>query len=442
LIKGSDPVTVGPEPSPRLEGLLRQALGTTGQKWILTIADQAIVSGAGFVASIIIGRACGKEELGLYVLGMTILSLMTEVQNAVIWSPYTVFSPRLSGSDQALYTGSTFVHQWTLAALGLLVLSGFGGPLSRRLGPHGLETVVWILVICGSFFLFREYVRRLCFAALRMKAVLLVDSGVAAVQTIALLILAYGGRLSAASALGLMALAGGLAGLSWLIWNRRSFKFSLAQVISDFKGNWSFGKWLLADTLAYFLSWEMYPLVLSAFHGAAAVGVLAASQRVVTLIWPFLQGCLNFLPARAAHALAHGGLDELRALVVKSTVVIAAIVSLFCVPLLGFGSQLVEFLYGPQYAGNSLLVSVLSLGILVYSFSLGMEFGIWALGRSDLNLKINLVRLAVAFTVGLWLVKAFGPLGAAWGLLLGNLVALVVQYFTFIKLFGFRSHYS
>jgi O-antigen/teichoic acid export membrane protein len=435
LTKVNDSVEVESGLCLLLKGLLREAINPMGRKWLLSITDQAIVSMAGFLASIIIGRACGKEELGLYVLGMTIVSLMVEVQNAIIWSPYTVFSPRLSGSAHALYTGSTFVHQWTLAALGLLVIAGFGGPLSRRLGPRGLETVIWFLAISGSFLLFKEYVRRLCFAALRMKAVLLVDFGVTTVQTTALLILAYGGKLSASGALGIMGMACGLAGLSWLLWNWRAFKFSWAQVPADLKRNWSFGKWVLADALAFFMSCELYPWILSAFHGAAAVGVLAACQRIGTPMGPFLQGCLNFLPARTAHAFAHGGRDELRALVVKSTIVITAVVSPFCALLIGFGDWLVAFLYGPLYAGNSLLIAILSLNILVYALSIGMEFGLWAMGRADLNLKINLARLGVAVTLGLWLVKAFGPLGVAWGLLLGSLVAIVVQYSIFRKIF-------
>ncbi len=437
--EGNDLVELKSESLPGPKGLLREAMalfcGPTGQKWILTLADQAIVSAAGFLAGVIIGRACGKEEFGLYILGMTIVSLMIEVQNVVIWSPYTVFSPRLSGSAHALYTGSTFMHQWALSALGVLILAGSGVYLSRGLGPRGLETVIWVLVIGGSFFLFREYARRVCFAGLWMKAVLLLDFEVAAIQSIVLILLAYQWKLSASRALGVMGLACGLAGLSWLIWNRRAFKFSFTQAASDLRCNWSFGKWVLGGSLAFFISCEIYPWFLSTFHGTAAVGVLAACQGVVALTGPFLQGCINFLPAKAAQALAHGGLGELRALVVKSTVVIAAVISLICAVLIGFGSQLVEFIYGPQYAGNSLVISLLALNILVYALSLGMEFGLWTLGRADLNLKVNLLRLGVTFTMGLWLVQALGPLGVAWGLLLGSLVASAVQYLVFVKLF-------
>ena len=310
-----------------------------------------------------------------------------------------------------------------------------GAQISRAMGIPGLETVIWVLVISGSFLLFREYARRVCFAALWMKAVLLLDFAVAAVQTIALGLLAYGGELSASRALEVMGLVCGVAGLVWFWGNRRAFQFSRAQVSSDVSRNWSFGRWVLGDSLVFFMGCELYPWILSSYHGAAAVGVLTACQGVVTLSGPFLQGCLNFLPAKAARVLARGGLEELRSLVVKFTAVVAAIVSLFCVTIIVFGSQLVEIIYGPKYAGNGMLISILAVNILVYALSMGMQFGLWALGRADLNLRINLCRLGVTFTLGLWLVKVYGTLGVAWGLLLGSLVAIGGQYIVFIKLF-------
>lgn len=414
--------------------------GSTGQKWLLALADQAVVSGAGFLAGVIIARVGGKEQFGLYILGLTIVGLLMELQNVLVWSPYTFFSPRLSGSALDLYTGSTFIHQWTFSAGGILALAAAGVCLSRGVGPLGLETVVWILVFSSSLLLFREYLRRVCFAGLRMKAALVLDLWVAALQSAVLLFLAYRGKLAAASALGVMGFACGLVGLSWLIWNRRAFKFSFTRVSSELRQNWSFGKWLLADNLAFFMSCELYPWVLSAVYDTAAVGILAACQGVVALMSPFLQGCLNFLPPKTAQVFAQDGLEGLRSLVVKGTLVIGGFIGTFCGAIIIWGDQLAGFIYGPQYVGHGWVISILALNILAYALSLAMGYGLWALGRVDLNFKINLLRMGVTFTLGFWLVKTYGPIGVAWGLLLGSLVAGVFRYFVFIKLFYLLPH--
>jgi len=68
-----------------------------GKEWLLTVIDQGIVSAASFLTTVIIGRACAKEQLGLYFLGWSIVCLLMELQNVLIWFPYTALSPRLKG---------------------------------------------------------------------------------------------------------------------------------------------------------------------------------------------------------------------------------------------------------------------------------------------------------------------------------------------------------
>ena len=73
----------------------------------ITLFDQAIYSGSNFFISVVIGRLCSKQELGLYLLGFTILVFMSNVQVALISSAYTVYYPKIKDeNDGALYTGS------------------------------------------------------------------------------------------------------------------------------------------------------------------------------------------------------------------------------------------------------------------------------------------------------------------------------------------------
>ena len=78
---------------------------------IISLADQAVASATNFATGIIIARACSKEELGLYMLGFSLIFLMTDFQTSLITTPYMVYAPRLKGRAHALYTGSTLIHQ-------------------------------------------------------------------------------------------------------------------------------------------------------------------------------------------------------------------------------------------------------------------------------------------------------------------------------------------
>src|ERR1035437_4034789 len=80
---------------------------TTARQGVLSLVDQGVVSATNFLTGVIIGRACSKEELGLYMLGFSLILLVTGLQTTLICTPYMVYAPRLKGSAHALYTGST-----------------------------------------------------------------------------------------------------------------------------------------------------------------------------------------------------------------------------------------------------------------------------------------------------------------------------------------------
>src|ERR1035438_208101 len=78
----------------------RQALApeTALHQSIVSLADQGVASATNFLTGIIIARACSKEELGLYMLGFSLVLLAGGLQTTLICTPYMVFAPRLKGS--------------------------------------------------------------------------------------------------------------------------------------------------------------------------------------------------------------------------------------------------------------------------------------------------------------------------------------------------------
>jgi hypothetical protein len=80
----------------------------TRGSWLL--ADQAIVSLASFLAAAIVGRVCGREELGIYGLAVSIFWLVAGVPNSLIWTPYTSRVAKMPPQRRAFYTGSVTWH--------------------------------------------------------------------------------------------------------------------------------------------------------------------------------------------------------------------------------------------------------------------------------------------------------------------------------------------
>src|SRR6188768_34111 len=88
--------------------------------WI--VCDQAVVSLSSFVSTVIVGRVCGREELGIYVLATTMFWLLAGIPNALTWTPFTSRAPRMSSGRRASYCGSITIHTVLLM---LLLAGGF-----------------------------------------------------------------------------------------------------------------------------------------------------------------------------------------------------------------------------------------------------------------------------------------------------------------------------
>ena len=401
---------------------------------IVSLADQAIASATNFVTGVIIARTCSKEELGLYMLGFSLILLMTDLQTSLITTPYMVYAPRLKGSAHALYTGSTLIHQLTFCLITMFGIVCGAFAATKGVGPRGLGAVLWALVFVIAFMMLREHARRVSFARLRLKTAFLFDSCIAIGQISGLLVLARFGVLSASRAYWVIGSVCGIAVLGWLWSDKGCYDPRVSESFADFKKNWILGKWVFASGLVGAVSMNLYPWLLAAFHGTASTGVWAACIGVVSVGNPVLLGIQNLIGPKISHVYVANGPRALHRMVLHVTAVIAVPTSLLCVVMFFWGGRLVALLYGRQYAGNGLVVTILALNVLVLAAAFSFSRALFAVERADLDFLVNFAALFIMVTFGLWLVRAFGPLGAALGMLGAGLVTSVVRAGAFLRL--------
>ena len=273
----------------------------------------------------------------------------------------------------------------------------------------------------------RDYVRRLCFAGILMKTALAIDCCVAVLQVGGLLVLWQLGLLSPDRAYWVVGGACGAAALAWITWERKQFALRIGQAVADFLRNWSFAKWVFASGLLWDVSMNLYPWFLAAFHGTGSTGTWAACLGVVSLGNPALLGIQNYLGPRIMHYRAANGSEMLHGFIFRVSAAFCGLVMVFCLALWLFGDRLVVLVYGAQYAGNGLVVAVMALNLVVSASVFAFSRGLFAIERTDVDFTINTVALGLLLTVGIWLVRSFGPLGAALGLLLTNSVMSAVK---------------
>lgn len=398
-----------------------------------SVCDQAVVSGTSFASSVLIGRCCAPEDLGVYSLALSVLLLARGVQGDVVSAPYLVYCHRRGASRLARYTGSSLIHQAALTLATLLAIGGFTVGISQGSGSAGLATAMWSVVAAAPFVLLREHLRQLSFAQLRLGEALVLDFLVALIQLGALGLLAWNGTLTVPAVYAAMGVGCALACLSWWVAKPDAVTFSFADAWTDWWSNWEFGRWTLASQLVSRAMSYFAPWLIALTHGAAATGLMAASLTVVNLVGMFVTGVSNYLTPRAARAYAEGGAASLRTVLLESLAVYLAAIGGFCAFLALTGDLLITFVYGNRFAGAPLVLLLLALQLLVNSVGIVVGNGLWAVDRPRANFLADVVTFVGTGAALAALVPEFGVTGAALGLLLGTAAGTVTRTWTLFR---------
>lgn len=395
---------------------------------LIALADQGIVSATNFATGVIIGRVCGKADLGVYALVWTLIALTTEISAALITTPYTVFNPQLSLYQRSRYLGSVLVHQLLLSLVFTLSMVA-GGVLGSRLGwfPNNVSNAVTTTAGVILFIGLREFVRRVSFAELKVGSALLVDAIVCLIQVGGLLILLHFGALTVSRTYVLLGIASAIVAAGWLILHWRTIRPSSPLSGQDLKRNWSFAKWILGSCILAQFARYLFPWVLAAFHGTSVTGLWAACSAVVALGNPVAMGLGNHVLPKISNVYASLGTTAMRREVHRSSLQFAALLSPIVLILAVWGERIVTGVYGKTYAGSGSIVFLLALNILIRSLIFPYSQGLFSLNRAKADTMVNVITVILLFTIGIAAVKFYAAIGAAAALLLSSGVTAIIR---------------
>ena len=277
---------------------------------MFALGDQGVASATTFLGTVLVGRNTTKEEFGSYVLGLTILAWVTNLQTSFVTSPYLYRQAGLSDAERRRLAGSTLIHHLILAAVatGVVVLAAAIAGIS---GSARLSSSAWALAVCLAPSLLKEYGRQTSFAHGRPEDALVLDTIGFGLQIGGLFWLVQSGRASSAAAYVVIGLASGLAAVGWLVSKWGAFRPDPAAAPSHLADNWVLGKWLFAGFIVNAIGKDMYGWVLTGFHGTEAAGVLAACLAIVMLASPLAVGIGNHLGSSYARLVAEQGPEAL-----------------------------------------------------------------------------------------------------------------------------------
>jgi len=401
-------------PGDMLSKVRAQVTGPAVHSGILSLTDQGLVMAANFAASVMVARFCSETSYGAYVLMLSVLNLLTQVQGGLFGGPAAVIAPPLEGREFGRYVSGLMLVQLAagFVASAAIALTGFiiwyVSQDSREFGLTlaALGAGAWAITS-------KALVRSVLYARLRAGGALAMDLAGAVAQVGLLAWLFMTGRMSAVTACLALG-AGGIAGL--VVGGVLSARYAVA----DFSGlrrviaeNWRIGKWMLATGLMLWLVVPALPWFLKATSGDEAVARWGAALNIVNISGPFLGGFAAIATPRFSAGYAQGGASELRRLVLKGTVVLVLGTFAFFALVALFGEEAARILYKGRYEGLGRLAAMLSGAQFVAVLGSSAAVGLVAMRRTDLQFFTYAAQAGVTLVAGWVLCAALGTSGAA-----------------------------
>jgi O-antigen/teichoic acid export membrane protein len=400
----------------------------------LALADQAVVSGTSLLSTVLVGRFTQPSQLGIYVIGLSVLGFVLAVQDALILTPYTIQRHR-SSRTPAQHAGLSLLHSVWLAVAAIAVLALVTVVMTVLWAGKDLTWLVCTLMLTVPFVLQREFNRTYAFAHLNVANALILDTGVAAVQLAVLGWLGWTGRMSAVSASVALGVACALTSLVWLYLARRNFSIPTGRVRHATEDSWRLGKWLFAGqvavTIQSYVSYWLLPLLIS----LAETGVFAACNSIASLANPLLSAFRNTLTPRSVLAFKEGGVERLRRQASRDALLLVAVMSLFWIIILFSGDTLMSVVYHDHgYEGRADVVTILALAVLATAAGASASNAMASMERPRaVVLATSTGAVVTAAAVSAFSVE-WGLIGAAYGILAGSVAGSAARWIAFLTI--------
>ena len=408
--------------------------GETATKSYWSVADRLIVSGVNFITMVIVGRAAGLSDLGVFALAWTVLLGIVVVQESFIVSLFTVNDSRFKDvADRKRHAGAVVIQQMVLLVGATLVIALAAAIVDASGAQTTVRNAAWCLVLAAPAFAAREFARRFYLARLSLGRLIVLDGSAAALQLAALGTLWWSDAVSPASVLLAIAFASALPAIHWLYVNYREFSAPGAAYLRErVVRHWMFGRWVCAAQMGDLASSHGIAWLVAGLAGTAATGLFAACNSLLMVANPLIFGIGSVLLPRVAQAGSEAGAAEVRRIVLKGAIVITLVVGILCLTVAAFGQLLVGLLYSLQgVEGIALVMLLLALANTAGAAGLAFDSGLMVIDRPEINAAASLAGLVATIGIGLAFIPEYLAAGAAGAVLVGAVLGTLLQMAAF-----------
>ncbi len=304
---------MNPESKPKgriREGFRRLLRGRAA--WALT--DQSVVSATNFLTNVILARFMGLREFGIFALAWMSVQFVNSIQYALVISPMMSVGPKQEREDRPSYYGAVLFQELVIVSVCFVVV--YAG--LRLVGNHIRHVDVGYLAVplavSALAYQAQDFCRRYFFVTVQGHRAFVDDTLSYLTQLPILLVLHWLHRLSSVTALWAMA-GTSLLGLAVAWFWIEPVAFDWPRIKAICAQHWKIARWLTPSAILQWTSGNLFVVAAPVYYGAAAAGVLKASQNLMGATHVWFQGLDNVVPPEAARRLHEGGVHRMLAYV-------------------------------------------------------------------------------------------------------------------------------
>ena len=396
------------------------------------LADQAIVSGASFLTTVLIARFLGIEEFGRFALAWLGILFSQNFQIALVIQPMMTIARKQPRDELAAYTGSVIFQQIILGLLAVVFIFA-GVTIAELLRPEWrlgqLAMPIAVLALSSQY---AEFVRRYFFTFDRARVSFFVDVARYVTQAGSLVILFLYSAASASletvlyamSAASLLALLVGIPLIG-------PVRFDLNNMRITAYRHWRFSRWLIPSAVAVWCREYFVHTAVAAVLGLSELGAIRAAQQLVRMVNVLILAFENIVPMRAGAAFSVNGFAGLVDFIDSFVLRFSAAIALVLVTIALIGGELLGIVYGAEYGGYGQLVAAYAAVMLLYLVRNTLATMVRAMETTVFEFYSSVSGAILITTAALPLVTLFGMPGAFISLAIFECVIILCLSFGF-----------
>jgi O-antigen/teichoic acid export membrane protein len=393
-------------------GLLRQFPGR--EAWALS--DQAVVSATNFLTAVMLLRFMGLREFGVFTLAWMSVLFVNSLQTALIVAPMMSIAPKQEEKDRPSYFGAVVFQELVLVSF-CFVLVFVALKVSGSFFPHAdLQRLALPLAVSAFAYQMQDFLRRYFFATSQSRRALADDALSYLTQLPILFLLHRAGHLNSATALWTMA-GTSIVGLApgWIWMEPLNFNWKWIRAIS--LRHWRVSRWLTGSALLVWTSSNLFVIAAPVCYGAAAAGVLKASQNLMGVTHVWFQGLDNVVPAETARRLNQSGVHSMLAYTRSILFKWGGLTLLFAIVMAAAPGFWLRLIYTPEMVQYGYILRLYALLYVIVFIGGPLRAGLQALEFTVPIFWSYMTMTAFAFVFAVPMAKWLGLSGSLLGLL-------------------------